>query len=527
MDINLTRNSSLLSDDTIPSFIPSYRPDIDYTWTTTNKSGNRKLINAGESNPEYKATMYSGRGVKFNGTDQICKIDVKQGQILYKFDVTNNKLVTENITFTGVYKLGKVGGIGDYEDILYSNIIVSNSKFNNYEFDYLYNYPEKFLYHEKQTDGTFVAKSEILSQSQIDNIVAHFPMCETDGYVRNMIGYSELSPIVDTGGTYIADDDEVATHDYSDGVHTVEVTTAGTNSVRPFVRTTMSENFEVGATYLYSFDIKVISGTFGNYSFYLNAGDAATKHYSGNVTSMYDVTIAGYDTNQIGIVCDGTNTFKIEIANIQVKKLTSTYPIENFTNTARDDAKNLTTGLQTCLWKRDVLGVPTAGSFDEITFDGVGYVDTGWVPTLKPNDYTIELIIVRPTTVQDWYNKYLSFGASSGQGTIEISKNSSTGGTIRFYGVTKSYNFRVYNYMHIVLASSKQKVYITLNGDVAHQTADTPKNYTRTQTLQLGKYASDLNQNINTGAIRLFKVHTTPQEPAKLYNDALKKGLLS
>ncbi len=509
MYINLTRNSSLPAGDTISSFIPNYRPEIDYKWTTTNKSGNRELINAGESNPSYKATMYSGRGLKFNGTNQSYKIDVKQGQILYKFDVTNNKLVTENITFTGVYKIGKVGGVGDYEDILYSNIIVSNSKFNNYELDYLHNYHEKFFYHEKQTDGTFVAKSKILTQDKIDNIVAHFPMCETDGYVRNMIGYSELSPIVDTGGTYIVDDDEDATHTYSNGVHTIEVTTAGTNYVRPFVRTTMSENFEVGATYLYSFDIKVISGTFGNYSFYLNAGDATTKHYSGNVTSIYDVTIAGYDTNQIGIVCDGTNTFKIEISNIQVKKLTSTYTIENFTNAARDDAMNLTIGLQACLWKRDVLGVPTAGSFDELSFDGVGYMDTGWTPKLGENlEFVVNLM--KPIGA---YGTFMLAGSQ-----YLRNKRWNVGEiTGKFFDIGCSFgngNFLTHCYIES-----------TLDGNFSlYRDGVLINSYTDGTNIDA---IMKLGRRYNTTSYRSFKVHTTPQDPAKLYNDALKKGLLS
>ena len=584
-----------------------YRPYIDYNWSTTIDSitGDRLLKDVGHT-PKYNATLYSGREVKFNGTDQSiiagavsslgltespteftigCEFNGNNGKILnigsdstshgITIQQTNGELKlnanhneneilkcgfydrgTTVITFKNnkfsIYCNGEliisktfvysntfnflqtdelmIGSYNDgnslYDGLVGNIFIVNDVALTPTEIKYQYSHPEKFLYHEKQSDGTFIAKSEILSQDKIDNVVAHFPMCETDGYVRNMIGYSEASPIIDTGGTYISDDDEVATHDYADGVHTIEVTTAGTNHVRPYIQINISDTLEVGSTYLYSFDIKVISGTFGDYTFHLNNGAEGTKLYSGSDLSVYDVAIAGYAQSELAFIFDGRNTFKIEISNIKAKKLTETYPIENFTNAARDNAKNLTIGLQTCFWKRDVLGVPIGSSFDEIICDGVGYADTEFTPDpLK--SFQIEIIVAFGGDGVETV-----IGLVDGTNHIYFRRNNNINRTEYKINDKQVYPNASDPFIknHYVLEYNSVLATITAYLNGAKHSDNTSVSFSSpSNPFSLAKRNDGATQNFErlNGLLHMLKVHTTPQDPAQLYADAVKKGLLS
>ena len=64
------------------------------------------------------------------------------------------------------------------------------------------------------------------------------------------------------------------------------------------------------------------------------------------------------------------------------------YAIINYTTSVRDNAKNLQYGLQTCKFVRDSLGVIQSAS-DYLESSGVGYADTGWIPS-SSEDWTIE-----------------------------------------------------------------------------------------------------------------------------------------
>ena len=64
------------------------------------------------------------------------------------------------------------------------------------------------------------------------------------------------------------------------------------------------------------------------------------------------------------------------------------YPIINYTSSVRDNAKNLQYGLQTCKFVRDSLGVIQSAS-DYLEGSGVGYANTGWIPS-SGEDWTIE-----------------------------------------------------------------------------------------------------------------------------------------
>ena len=571
------------------NLIPSYRPDIDYNWKTTfDGSGNRQLINAGESNPDYKATLYSGRGVKFNGTDQSIDTGVytitgnttisfsfipnkADGQLCIlgraRIMLHSNKLqmdlrgsggfpdvfvsrvlditksygvsivfyadkietwlngILDTVTITPTIGLayryiGQRGNSQSFSESTISNITIINHALTPYEIKYQYSHPEKFLYHEKQADGTFIAKSEILSQSKIDSVVAHFPMCETDGFVRNMIGYSEsvISGIIDNAPT---DDDEVSTYTKNDDTsYDLAVTTAGTNTSRPY----LAHSFNCSNSsyhYKVSFDVVVNSGTpilrdmYNGYHMSLNE-TLKTGHYEFVLHTGNDSY--GYLVQYF----NGTYEFDISVTNFKVTQLTSTYPIENFTNAARDDAKNLSTGLQTCFWKRDVLGVPVGNSFNEITFDGSGYVDTGYMVTYKEKKQ-IELVVTKRVgdlsmfgaiigDIDNYTALYVRFNPHC-DNVVGINCNS--------YGYTE---LHILDISHIVITIYVDGYEVFLDG-ASQGLKNTSGGTNDGSSLIIGR--------INTisypliGSLRLFNIHTTPQDPAKLYNDAVKKGLLS
>ena len=507
-----------------------YKPLINYNGMSRVTNGNRVLIDGGTSGTN--ATMYSGRGVLFNGTDQSIDFNVVKGQTLYKFNHDLKQIVIENIDFNGVYSLGKVNGTGDYEAVTYGNIIVTNVPFTPDQVKTQYNNPEQFLYHEKQQDGTFIPKSNFLSQEELNSVVAHFPMCETDGFVRNMIGYSEGANIVDTGGTFLSDDDEVATHDYADGVHTVEVTTAGTNTVRPYIKINISDTLEVGSTYLYSFDIKVISGTFGNYAFHLNNGAKSTKQYSGSDLSVYDVAIAGYAQSELAFIFDGTNTFKIEISNIKVQELTETYAIENFTDATRSNAKNLSSGLQTCLLETDELGVTIGNSFDGIRNDmkiepnaflhpqyelGVGYhLIEGIFEYYEDNTYVKMAITYNGFGITKYLDNHLRmYLTRDGDKYFLVPDTAAKSKLVK----NTKYHFTV----EVVDNGSSVTAQFSLNGELCTSLS---KDYTDYDVEAI--YGLLGSSTIKAPAkLSLFNIHKTPQDPTKLYADAVKKGLLS
>jgi len=163
---------------------------------------------------------------------------------------------------TGISKeIGTINGTG-YTAGITSNLIYMKGTLQPHEIMYQYTNPEKFLYHEKQADGTFIAKSEILSQEELDNVVAHFPMCETDSYVRNMIGYSEGGNIVTTNSfvDWGSDGDGTVT-DNGDGSFTIEVTTATTSSIYPRVDMNQLQDRLTGETYRYDVEVVSVDGS--------------------------------------------------------------------------------------------------------------------------------------------------------------------------------------------------------------------------------------------------------------------------
>jgi len=231
-------------------------PEIGYEMKPYAKEGKVTLPNRGKGN--YDADLYFGRGVKFNGIDQSITMPIND-TINTISNFKNGSLVIDETLQTLTDYITDINSAD-----IYQNFIFYKGIFEPHEKRYMETNPEKFLYHEKQSDGTFIAKSEILSQSQIDNIVAHFPLCETDGYVRNMIGYSEGANKIDYANITIGTDgDGVSTLTLLADGFEIEQDGSGTLTDNPLITIPFinAETQLSGNTYIVTYNASLISGS--------------------------------------------------------------------------------------------------------------------------------------------------------------------------------------------------------------------------------------------------------------------------
>lgn len=199
------------------------------------------------------------------------------------------------------------------------------------------------------------------------------------------------------------------------------------------------------------------------------------------------------------------------------------YPITNYTTSVRDNAKNLQYGLQTCKFVRDSLGV-IQGASNYLECDGVGYGDTGWIPS-KLKDWTIEVILPKPKV-----NLYEGIGVEEGYDSIWIRRDE-FGASVRYGNGSVVEIYTQYNdtYIHIscVLNSSINTVSVFCNSIYGGVSKD--NSVAIVSSFTLGKINKQTLKNMNN-PLRLFKVHNkalTQAEITKNYNSYVAKGLLS
>jgi len=474
-------------------------PEIGYQMKPYVKNGKALLPSRGKGN--CNADLYFGRGVKQNGVDQNITMPINDtiNTIAY---FKNGSLVFDETLQTLTNYITDINSAD-----IYQNFIFYKGIFEPHEKRYMETNPEKFLYHEKQLDGTFIAKSEILSQEQLDNVIAHLPMTCTDGYIRNMIGYSETS-IIGTIDNAPTDADEVSTYTkVDDTAFDLAVTTAGTNTTRPY----LAHSFNCSNSsyhYKVSFDVVLNSGTCGLRQMYngiflpINI-NLTTGHYEWLLP-------AGDDSYQYLVqYFDGSKLFDISVTNWKIEQ-TVAYPIANFTASCRDGAKNLQYGLQTCFWKRDVLGVPTGSSFNELTFSqgSANALRTGYIID-DSNSFGIEAILeVFSPRRSNYFNPYPFYMVTHREVDLYIRLNdvSWAGGP----GAGKHHCYLYYD-------ATSSELIIVVNGVVKKTGTVTKK----------GVYGELANSYANNGTLPLLNVYTKPQDPAKLYANAVKKGLMS
>lgn len=572
-------SSSLIKADA--SYIPfhKYNPLINYDWSTKNINGLRYLTDKGKS-PKYDAQLYFGQGVYFNGVDQ--KVDYGtlptsspevSMTITGKSIVCNHKynfwikqdgfayyladgvtLVVENITYNiantytfnitptlievfenGVKILTRIpqsilsGGdktIGVRKTSFYASVIKDAYMFNRVlsqsEITQSYEQPEAF-YAMAQADST---------------CVLNMPMCENDGYVRNMKSYTEYElPYNNTREGYITSNhikSIVASKSIVNKRIRISDDSTTTNTPRFLLTSDSTSNttnildndcyyrvdVKIGAVFQHS-DLRLKYGCDQN----LNGG---TSYNSVNLADLASHTIIIKATNinggGIGVLANATGSVEttsyFDIDYFIVTKLTGIQPIQNYTTACRTSAQQLSYGLQTCKFNRDSLGViQSASQFLECK--GLGYVDTGWIPPTN-KDFTIECIIYLTPNLTyqqngsgNLSNAKIHFGLWNDNKPYIQGRSPST-----FYGTVLTNPTSMY--FSIVKSGTINKLY--MNNNLIASESDSQ--ISESMSFLLGKRASFISYS----PIRLFKVHDkalTQAEITKNYNSYVAKGLLA
>ena len=398
--------------------------------------------------------------------------------------------------------------------VISNSILIDGIALTPTQIQYQYNNPEKFLYHTKQTDGTYTHHSEILSEAEIANVVAHFPMNEKDEYVRDMIGYNEGINAFDDatesnnlGGVITLTEDGFTAS--SDG-------TAESN-IRPAIKFPV---VDIGL-YLLRIDTEVISGS------------ATFRIYDGASYTFTDVAVVdGYQefiidikSNTCFLSYDGLNNiFDISVI-ASMKKLSSTYQIQNFTTSCRDEAINLPYGRQNTLLERDSLGV-------EIGRSGYYEMDGTQVPALRLDMtdtelwegefFQIEIVISRSEDIQTSTLLNSKTGNSGIDFTLTKSWHSTQGSIYLYNGTSQnnvSFDLMHNTLTHLVFTVTPTEMYVTVDGVKGNVVAHS--------FVPNGLSFADSTRTSPTGQLRLFKIHTKYQDETKLYNKAVNAGLLN
>ena len=413
------------------------------------------------------------------------------------------------------------------------NLIAISQALTPTQIEYQYNYPEKFLYWEAVTNAgvkTFTPKSYILSDTELSNVVAHLPMTDTDNYTRNMVGYSETA--LTTHNENIDGVGNTITYDASSNLFTINQVDFTLAVYKPFIG--KPETFVAGNLYLFKAKITVVSGATSLSAMEYGSSDGANlaNYYNkplvaGDVHEVY--TIGNYRSNgYANLLFDGTqNNAAVFTVEFDALKLSNTYPIQNYTASVRDEAKNLTTGLQASLLDIDKLGVIQGSSFDRLYMDGTA------IPALKipmtdtelneanGGNWQIEMVIKRELILE---RTHMIYSLDSIKG-FEIIVNYGDGSelfVIRFYdgsSYIQALDLLDSTVHHIVLTVTPTEMYITVDGVKGNVVAH--------NFVPSGLSFADSIQASPTGQLRLFKIHKEYQDETKLYNKAVNAGLLN
>ena len=455
---------------------------------------NKRYLKDVGSTPTYNASMYFGRGAYFNGVDQTITVPINTTiQTALK---RVNGVITINETSQTLtnYVISGVGAHKDY--YLFTRLLTTAEK------DSYTNTPELF-YAMAQADST---------------CMLNMPMCETDGYVRNMKSYSKGTNLT-TNGTFDTLTGWSLNTNALAGVTNTNNTLNYSNAHGDYAETKQLNKAIVGMYYLVVFDVvsKIDSPTNVYFQFGRTLLPATGLISSITIGTKIAVVQATHtDGFSISVMTDGI----IAIDNVKTYQLTGVYTITNYTSSVRDNAKNLQYGLQTCKFVRDSLGVIQSAS-DYLECDGVGYSRIEWYPTIAET-FTIEMILELSEPGE------FQFHGSTYSGGILIGQNN--GGNPIYVRVFNSAKY---------LLSTGDKPYISVTYNSV--------------TKSIGAYINGVFNGVGTATasatsipfllgrgypsayycrnpLRLFKVHNkvlTQKEVTENYNSYVAKGLLS
>ncbi|MCF6330307.1 MAG: hypothetical protein L3I99_02010 [Sulfurimonas sp.] len=162
-----------------PPYVFPYNPVIDYKWNTSFAGnffgGESLMVNSGSSGVDGK--NYFGQSVKFNGIDQSIIVDINAQVQTVAFIVDGTQWYDEVTTQMTDYTINT-----PTSNFIRSNYIFYDGIFTTAQKDFLKEKPERFLYINNN-----ILNSEILTQSEIDNVVAYFPMCELGNTITDLV----------------------------------------------------------------------------------------------------------------------------------------------------------------------------------------------------------------------------------------------------------------------------------------------------------------------------------------------------
>ena len=458
----------------------------------------------------------------------------KDGQLFYSKTHEYGLHLSVNPT------IGSRGGSAYHSGRL-SEYITITKAITPAEIDYFHKHPERFLYTEVTTEGdgnkTYKLGSKILSQDTLDNVYNFLPLCELDEYVRDMAGYSEDIAVQETFDNNIdvwEDYSDASDSTFQDGrlrLTRVDDDDKSIYSIKNF-------NVEEGCYY------KITATAYGN-----EAYSSGVRIYSDNATFLNRTFRKANDKGQtesvvvkaidsgLWLYLLGDSNLPVdeymEYDNIIIEKISSAYEIENFTNSVRDEADHSSTGLQTCFWKRDLLGVPQYAKFDRIFEDNQPLFSSDITDTELYNLGSWELEIVMKKAALPKYNTtgYLLSSYHNNKGMMFIIDKSwdPNASAFYFYGdrddrkavasPTVHLNDSITHHVVVRVENNKDvTIFIdgkrTVSGDITDWVpSDIPifRNSMPTPLIEL----------------RMLKIHQTLLEPTDLYSEAKRKGFLN
>ena len=462
----------------------AYNPYINYSWSQTLTVGtNQEIKDTGKSGLNLQ--QYFGQGVYFNGVDQNITIPVNatiQTEIKRVDGVTTVNTNTQVLTDYSVYS-GTGGKI--IKDLYMFNRVLTQVEIDKYN-----NQPNQFF----------------MDSLEDSSCVVSMPMCEKDAYVRNYKSYSYSSFLINNIGLI-----------------------SSTHSGTRIAQLNAGLLVQAGKTYLIKYSF-IGNANITNFKVYIpptsNGGTAiaveipATNTNNGVIVTIPTTYTTAADGFYCWLVVNGTS-ISVNFDEASIREISGIYPITNYTAPSRTYAQRLPYGLQTSGFKRDTLGMILSKS-NFLEADGVGYGNTGWIPSQLPDEETIEIIF--QLTKQVGFKKLLCVNASNAFMVQNL--NGTHNHRIYYRGVTNAVTTQPENdYVHVVMTCNSTTSYVYINGV---KSAQAPKISMTTNALLF--FVNTSLGDTSISPIRLFKVHQkvlTEEEVTKNFNIYTAQGLLS
>ena len=541
-------------------FTSGYSPLINYSWSSTYQANNQMYSTNSGTGTDLQ--LYSGQGVKFNGVDQGVN-DVLNGLTYpYSLQVTSNGrdgyIVSSLYTNSERLYLYIAGGIYYLRlgEMVTTNTLIASSsndfisliveegtyalKVNNKEVSSSFvtsgtgfvnrvrigldpnsvgsssgTLKDLFIFNRALTQAEITKYSTspngFFNDALVDNTcVLNMPLAEHSDYCTDYANYSEGSEKA-INGAFVTDTDWTKGVDWSIG----DGKASHVSTSLSYLEQDMS--LENGKFYRIDFEItEHISGGVGF------SGTMGDRSFTGTFSTIgkYFIFLTS-NGSDFRMFSNGVNS----VDNISVKQLSGVHQIENYTDSCRDEAKQLPYGTQNANYKINGLGMRTEESphFEcSELFDNYG--DTGWIPSAD-EDWSIELVLSKDTDDVEWYMGTQAidrcFIATNGADPRRLKY--AIGDMASYLGDT----YEVGENIHLVLIYSSGGSFKSYENNISKADAQTSLSV-QTTSFFIGVEAY-LNKYMTDG-VRLFKAHQkalTQEEVTKAYTDAVNKGLLS